>query len=97
MKIQIGQRRDLNPDLRDGVQLLKLFTLKGPSSKKIVYEEFCGGCSSPVNIELSEDENGAVWIEGPDKCIFCGKELFDKSHNPDMMDQSQIKAIFGPF
>jgi hypothetical protein len=96
MKLLVGRREVVNPDLKSAVQVLSMFTLASPPPNKVFFDETCGQCKTKVRITLSETpETGEVWIDGPDKCETCGHQLSRPDAKPKMLSQEAIKGYFG--
>jgi len=98
MKKLMGQRQTVDPELKTGIALLSLFSLRDLSPTKIQFNKSCAKCSAPIALTLTEEvETGQIWIEGPDNCLNCSNVISDPNAQSEMLDQKTIARFFGEY
>ncbi len=98
MKTKIGQRENLDREVRGAVDLACVLCNCQSLSRMKVSKGSCSGCQHPVETSISEDTaTGEIWTEGPEFCPKCGIRLAAENLASISLSQDQIRQLFGPF
>jgi len=100
MKIQVGQREKVDPELKAVMALVEVCVFL-PGSRHVTKVQFDGNCSkcgTPAPAIMSEEiETGKIWLEAPDSCVKCGIQLSDPNAKFQPLSQAGIERLFGKF
>ena len=96
MKIQIGRREKVNPNLKAALALVGTLSPNGPKPTVMESDETCDKCKAPFKITIYEDiSTGIIWLEGIDVCEKCGHRLSAEIPIFEPLNQEQIEQWFG--
>jgi len=96
MKIQIGKREKVNPELKTGMAMVEIHTQGKMKPTVLDFDEVCDKCGARIKITVSEEvSTGIIWLEGPDKCEKCGHQISSNTPTFEPLNQGQIEEWFG--